>query len=104
MTMNMVETIEKLSLLQGQCDEGGKTAGAATMCSNFQIVERQRSDTTVDWVTNTPCWQDAVMTAVRKLGMQAALTGVAHAEVERCLEQDHRRWNSGPGTVGLYGA
>jgi hypothetical protein len=104
MTMNRFETIEELPLLQGQCNDRGKTAGTAAMCNNFQIIERQRSDTTVDWTADTPYWQGVVMTAVRKLGMEAALTDAARAEVERYLEHNHRRWNSGPGSVGVYGA
>jgi hypothetical protein len=102
--MNRHETIEELPALPGQHDECGNAAGAATARGNVQIVERHCGATAVAWTADTPFWQEAVLTAVWKLGMEAALTGVAHAEVERFLEQEHRRGNIGPGTVGVNGA
>ena len=87
MPMNISDTMEELPALQGQRDEPGKAAGAATMRSNSRFVERHRGATTVAWTADTRCWQQAVLSAVVKLGLEAALTGVARAEVDRCLER-----------------
>jgi hypothetical protein len=88
MTMNISETIEELPALRPQRDERGKAAGAATVHANLQIAERSRADNTV--ITDTPCWQEAVLTAVWKLGTEVALTGAARAEVERYLVRGSR--------------
>ena len=104
MTMNMIETIDEVAALPGQLDDHGKTAGAASMRIKVQLIDPHRSDAMVAWTTNAPFWQGAVMTAIRKLGMEAALTGAARAEVERCLERDTRRQNTGSGSIRIFGA
>jgi hypothetical protein len=93
MTMNGVETIDEVAAVWGP---QGKAEGAAAMSIKVQPVDRHRSDATVAWTTNPPSWQAAVLTAVLKLGMDAALTGSARAEVRRYLQEDRQRQNTGP--------
>lgn len=89
--MNTIKTIDKAVAVRRQFDIRGITAVAANTCSVVAIVEQNRNDTMATWSAIAPFWQDAVTTAVRKLGMKAALTGAALAEVERSLERDRPR-------------
>jgi hypothetical protein len=85
-TMNSVETIERSPTLREQRDERRKPAGAAA--GRVKLADRYRRNAMVAW---NPDWQVAVLTAVRKLGLAAALTDTARAEVERCLSWDEFR-------------
>ena len=91
MNMNIGETIDEVAPVREQHHKHGKTAGTSTTSATFQIIEEHRSDTFVAWSAAPPFWQDAVMSAIRNLGMDAALTSAALAEVKRFLERDLRR-------------
>ena len=81
--MNAVETIERPPTLREQRDERRQPAGAAA--GRVKLADRHRRNAIVDWNTD---WQVAVLIAVRKLGLEAALTDAARAEVECCLSSD----------------
>ena len=80
--MNSVETIERPPTARARCDEQGQPPGAAT--GRARPVERSRVGVAVAWNCG---WHAAVIATVHKLGLEAALTDAARAEVERCLEQ-----------------
>ena len=78
--MNSVTVIEKPPRPRVQPDEHRRLSGVAT--GRVNLVERHRSDAG---------WHAAVITAVLKLGLEAALTDAARTEVELYLEREHLR-------------